>query len=75
MANISSYIGMRVWVLPVGVDGNEGLGTISAYEQVTIKKRYRFPTPVITMDDGKVMRGYECWWTPYEAGGDHGREK
>jgi hypothetical protein len=21
-------------------------------------------TPVITLDDGMVLRGYECWWRP-----------
>lgn len=23
-----------------------------------------FSSPVITLDDGTVLRGYECWWEP-----------
>ena len=24
----------------------------------------------ITLDDGSVLWGYECWWTPIEEGSD-----
>ena len=23
-----------------------------------------FDVPVITLDDGTVLKGYECWWEP-----------
>lgn len=34
-------------------------GTVTAYEDVE-----GFPTPVITLDTGGEIRGYECWWNP-----------
>ena len=24
------------------------------------------PVPVIMLDDGAIIRGYECWWEPYK---------
>jgi hypothetical protein len=34
-------------------------GTITGIETLD-----GFDTPVITLDGGSVLRGYECWWTP-----------
>lgn len=44
-------------------EGKEGTITGSEpmeFEFMTID------TPVITLDDGTVLRGYECWWAPIE---------
>jgi hypothetical protein len=27
----------------------------------------KIDTPVITLDDGTVLKGYECWWTPIKG--------
>lgn len=35
------------------------LGTITSVE-----KALGLDTPVITLDNGSMVRGYECWWKP-----------
>lgn len=29
----------------------------------------------ITLDDGSILWGYECWWTPIDDTKSNGREK
>lgn len=41
-------------------------GVITGIEPVEIGDT-SIDTPVITLDDGSVLRGYECWWTPIEG--------
>ena len=36
------------------------LGTIIGFESVGS----RHSTPIIKVDDGAKLRGYECWWEP-----------
>jgi len=44
--------------------GHEGkLGIITGSELVGYG-RMQFPVPVITLDDGTILKGYECWWEP-----------
>ena len=67
---IEHYIGMRVEICRAVPDGlNQPAkehagkrGIISAYESVKLG-RVRTTVPVITLDDGTVLRGYECWWS------------
>ncbi len=41
------------------------LGTITGDESITDDNgRHMLYVPVITLDDGAVLRGYECWWEP-----------
>lgn len=73
---MDGYIGMRVWLPPVNGEEWNGApmrqphpsqvgkhGTIGAFESVKIFG-HRIMVPVITLDDGTVIRGYECWWEP-----------
>jgi len=41
------------------------LGTITEFETVDFTDG-SIDTPVITLDDNTVLRGYECWWEPVE---------
>jgi hypothetical protein len=44
-------------------EGKEG--NITGIEPMSFGSM-RIDTPVITLDDGTVLRGYECWWQPVE---------
>jgi hypothetical protein len=44
-------------------EGKEG--TITGVEPTAFRD-IKFDVPVITLDDGSVVRGYECWWEPVE---------
>jgi hypothetical protein len=47
---------------------NEGkLGTITGTEPIEIFGE-KLDVPVITLDDGTELRGYECWWEPVPGG-------
>lgn len=39
-------------------------GTITALESVEFGGSLIDGIPVITLDDGTKLRGYECWWEP-----------
>jgi hypothetical protein len=47
-------------------EGKEG--TITGTEQVTLGAGSWFDVPVITLDDGAVLMGYQCWWEPVKTG-------
>jgi hypothetical protein len=62
------HIGERVRITPV--DGlrkqpfpeHEGkYGSITGKEPMTLGDM-TFDIPVITLDDGTILKGYECWW-------------
>jgi len=38
-------------------------GVIISHETVRIG-RHAISVPVIRLDDGQELRGYECWWQP-----------
>jgi hypothetical protein len=42
-------------------EGKEGFITGS---ELVGYGRMGFNVPVITLDDGVVLKGYECWWEP-----------
>ena len=42
-------------------EGKEGF--ITGTEAVNLGGE-KFDVPVITLDDGVVLKGYECWWEP-----------
>lgn len=49
-----------------------GLGTIIDREEVIVHDEYdktvaRISSPVIVMEDGEILRGYECWWIDYDT--------
>ena len=59
---------MRTWKIGeriiITVDEHEGKkGFITGIESVTLWRK-TFDVPVITLDDGTVVKGYECWWEP-----------
>jgi hypothetical protein len=66
-------IGDRVRIAPVKFPlrqphlEHEGKpGTITGKESITDNGgRHMFYVPVITLDDGTVLRGYECWWEQF----------
>lgn len=39
-----------------------GYGVYSGDEETDLG----FPSPKITLDNGKVVYGYQCWWAPEE---------
>jgi len=56
------------WPMNQPYPEHEGkLGTITASEPFEIKG-FQVNIPVITLDDGSVVRGYECWWEPVTMG-------
>ena len=42
------------------------LGIITGSETVEFLG-HKVETPVITLDDGSVLKGYECWWEPVKV--------
>jgi hypothetical protein len=65
-------VGDRVRIAPVSVPmrqphpEHEGKhGTITGKEPMELGDM-TFNTPVITLDDGTILKGYECWWAPVE---------
>jgi hypothetical protein len=44
------------------------LGTITGSEPVSLEDM-KFDVPVITLDDGTILKGYECWWEPVKDKG------
>jgi hypothetical protein len=48
--------------------GHEGkLGNITGTETLDLGGFDMLAVPVITLDDGTVLKGYECWWEPVKA--------
>jgi len=43
------------------------IGCITATEAVSMGDT-TFDVPVITLEDGTVLKGYDCWWEPVRAG-------
>lgn len=61
--------GTRVRV--ADVDGTElGLGTLISETPI---EGLPFTTPKIQLDSGRIIYGYECWWTPVSAISDGGK--
>ena len=48
-------------------EGKEG--TITGSEPLSFGSA-SFSTPVITLDDGVVLKGFECWWEPVVKKGE-----
>lgn len=44
------------------------LGIITGTEPVSLGGT-SFDVPVITLDDGTILKGYECWWEPVKDKG------
>lgn len=65
----SSSIGLRVRVLGALGKSNGDTGTITAIEHIEMSGQ-QVGTPVITMDNGNELRGYECWWEPVKKTGE-----
>jgi hypothetical protein len=68
-------IGQRVRIPEVSTPlrqphpNHEGkLGTITGSEPVRLEDM-KFDVPVITLDDGTILKGYECWWEPVKDKG------
>lgn len=54
-------VGSRVRLLP-----DRSLGTITGYELIKLPGR-EVPVPQITLDNKRVVMGYECWWEPIDS--------
>lgn len=64
-----TWVGMAVDLLLCADDARHG-GTIVALEPLAIDGDLLCAgVPVIRLDDGRTVRGYECWWTPTEVPG------
>lgn len=60
-------VGMKVHAVVVGSNGDIVRGTITNVEQLILEETdevlsEHFPT--ITLDDGRIVNGMECWWSP-----------
>ena len=64
-------VGMRVYVkVCAETDETPTCGTITKVEQLIAEETdevlsEHFPT--ITLDDGRIVNGMECWWCPFCA--------
>ena len=65
-------VGTRVRIFPVGPpmrqphpEHNGKKGTITDFWPVRSGGE-DFNIPVITLDDGTVLKGYDCWWEPID---------
>jgi len=63
-------IGQRVRISPVDAPANQPFpehegkeGAITGTEAIGFMGR-KINVPVITLDDGTILKGYECWWEP-----------
>ena len=43
--------------------------TLLRMEPLDIEGYGVLETPVFVLDNGREIRGYECWWTPEDRGG------
>lgn len=60
-------VGMKIHAILVEGDGYPMHGTITKVEPLILEETdevlsEHFPT--ITLDDGKIVNGMECWWSP-----------
>jgi len=69
---MSEYIGQRVHICCVEPpmrqphpEHNGKKGTITDFWPVRLEDE-EFNIPVITLDDGTVLKGYDCWWEPID---------
>lgn len=63
-------IGQRVRISPVSAPANQPFpehegkeGSITGVEPIKFMSR-KIDVPIITLDDGTILKGYECWWEP-----------
>lgn len=56
-------VGLRVKVFSGAEREYLGLGTIVGVEKIQVGRDI-VSIPVIKLDSGEVLRGYECWWIP-----------
>ena len=68
-SNTTPTVGMKVHAVVVGSDGDIVHGTITNVEPLILEETdevlsEHFPT--ITLDDGKIVNGMECWWSPVD---------
>lgn len=62
-------VGMKVYAVVVESDGDIVHGTITNVEPLILEETdevlsENFPT--ITLDDGRIVNGMECWWSPVD---------
>lgn len=62
-------VGMKIRAILVEGDGQTVHGTITNVEPLILEETdevlsEHFPT--ITLDDGKIVNGMECWWSPVD---------
>lgn len=62
MAEGKVKVGARVKVFSADRSQYLGLGTIKGFEKVSFEDKFVTDVPVIELDSGEVLRGYECWW-------------
>ena len=62
---MAKKVGLRVKVFSADRKEYLGLGTIIGFEKVQFGLDIS-SVPVIRLDDGRVLRGYECWWISKE---------
>jgi len=62
---VAKKVGLRVKVFSADKREYLGLGTIIGFEKVQFGLDI-FSVPVIRLDDGRVLKGCECWWISKE---------
>jgi len=62
---VAKKIGLRVKVFSGDRREYLGLGTIIDFEKVQFGLDV-LSIPVIQLDNGRIIKGYECWWISKE---------
>lgn len=63
MSPDNPIVGARVRVILVA-DDREHVGTLTGMTRVLNGRTAIVDCPEITLDDGRVIDGMECWWAP-----------
>ena len=77
---ITAKVGMRVDVASPDIKEHWGLGTITKVEPLYMvndddEPEYKelicedYPSE-ITLDNGRITEGMECWWSPIQSEGE-----
>ena len=62
---MTKKVGLRVKVFSADKREYLGLGTIIGFEKVQFGLDI-LSIPIIQLDNGEEMKGYECWWISKE---------
>lgn len=71
-------VGMKIHAILVEGDGYPAHGTITNVEPLILEETDEVLSehfPAITLDDGRIVNGMECWWSPVDGNKQSEEEK